>query len=572
MWRVVVVERAGSGGVRVVESQSFAAGEPTPVALVLERLKVERLVRVLPASSCVSKAIEVPESADADLASALSLLAEAHLPAGLPPHRRAWGVVPGPASDGNRAAFVIGWAGEPDTEIAPGIETCTSELVALAGLVEPRGSTIAVYADRGASSIALLAWNGTRSSVRAIRESAESDELWAGALTNLVSESAVRFGIAETPVPTGVPDSVTVPARSLWLDRATAARASRVLGGGPADSPRWLTDYGIAAGAASMCLMAGPASAPLFAITARAAVVQRTMIQKAVDWVTVPGRPVKLIAIGVALLLLVPFGTAYARRAIFQAKARAIEAARPHGGASADELDQQLAMYRELDKRRLPMAKLMADAAGAMPPGMTLDSLQISASNRSVTMRGKARERALITEFTSKLNATGVFADCDAGRADVKDDAVEFDVTGRVAGAFNEARGVENWAEVPLAVKLYGEEARKPRPAEEPVQAEKKPATQRGGTGTRRGGPVIDGVRDSKPVEAIPAALTDEQIKGFDRTKASAEMASRRKAGSRPDLEPAAKERLKAEVDKLRSRLRDLQSSSSSTPAAGGGS
>lgn len=546
----------GSGaGVRFVEARSFPVGDAESVRGALAQHGVERLVRVLPACACVSRGIEVPDAPEADLASALALLAEAHLPAGVPMHRRGWGVIPGPATDGNRAALILGWTGEAEEPVAPEMERWTSELASLAAMVEPQKSTLAVYADRDSGSVAVLAWNGTRSSVRALRETASSIEEWNGSVLRIVDEAAGRFGIGADVASVG---STVSGSASLWLDGPTSSRASRFAGAGDSE---WLREYGVAAGAVALALGASPVSSRLAELTAQPVVAERSRGERLVEWIREPARAWRISVLALAVLLLVPLGTAWARRAMLQSKARAIEA--QTGGMGADELDMQLSMYRELDKRRLPMAKVMADIAGCMPPGVSLDSLQVLSADKRVVLRGKAPDRSTLTQFVSKLNASGVFGNCDFSRADAKEDRVEFDVAGTVTGPMIEARGVEDWTKVPLAVKLYGEEARKPRLSQE-TKPEKKPVEARRPGGARGGGgrDIFDARPASKPADPVPTALTDDQIKGMDRAAASTELASRRKAQSRTDIDGATKERLKGELEKLRNRLRDLQSSS----------
>lgn len=613
--RFVVVEPASAGGgagaglsrlqsvgpVRVVESAAFASADRASLLGAIEKSGVERLVRVLPACACVSRGVEVPDGPDAELSNTLGLLAEAHLPANIPAHRRGWGVIPGPAGEGQRAALVMGWigagSGSADEEpLGPAlaarsgargrggrgsrptvIETWTSELAALSALVEPKRSTVAAYADRERGSVALLAWNGTRSTVRAVREAAEADAditAWEDSIARLVRETAGRVGVDAEGVPEEAASGGLLGAASgrwLWMDPGNRARAERWLGvphaGSGAAGSAWLDQFGVAAAAGALVLHSSPATARLVEMTPEPVEARRSLVERSVAWLTVPGRAWKLAALALAALLVVPLGTAWGRREVLRSKAAAIEAQQKASGASGDELDMRLAMYRELDKRRLPMAKLIADIAGCMPVGVSLDQLQIVGADRRVVLRGRAPDRATLTSFVSKLNASGVFANCDFARADAKDEFVEFDVSGVASQPFVEARGAEDWSVTPLAVKLYGEEARQPRLSVE-TKPEKKPASTAGG---RRGGggggrDIFDARPAVKAAEPVPAELKEADIKAMDRGKASAELASRRKAQSRPDVDAATKERLKGELDKLRARLRELQDS-----AKGGG-
>lgn len=551
-WRLVAVEKGSSAAARFVHAETFADADVSGVRAAMDRLGVSRLVRVLPACACVSRGIEVPDASESDLAQTLALVAEAQLPTGIAAHRRAWGVMEAPATEGHRAAMVLGWAGDAPAPIDTDRETWTSELAALAALAEPRRSSVAAYADRTSGSIALLAWNGTRASVRALREAppptgGAADE-WNTAAESVVRQAAERFGI-EAPEPAASPLSL------LWLDPGARARAAKSIEALPARDDGWFSEYGVALGAACGALSASPANARLFELLPHPRAERRSPFESTVAWFAQPRRAGVIAGVAAALILLVPLAAAWATKAIYRAKAAGIEAQQQ--GESPDEFEVRLAVYRELEKRRVPMAKVMADVAGCMPAGVTLDSLQVVAADRRLAIRGKASERATITQFVSKLNASGVFADCDAGRTDFKDDQYEFDVSGRVASAFSEARGVEDWGATPLAVKLYGEEARKPRAVEGAAPEKKAPApTARGGRrdifDSRAGGA-------AKPADPVPAALTDDAIKALDRSAASKELAARTKARSRSDIDAATKDRLKEELDKIRARLKDIQ-------------
>ena len=583
-WRLVVVERpagAGGVGVKLVEATTVPFGDVTAAKETFDRLKVERLVRVVPASSCVTRVIETPEGAEGDMAAALPLLAEAHLPAAIPAHRRAFGVIPGPASEGMRSAVVLGWTGAgetPEPTVMPEMELWTSEVVALLGLVEPHQSSVAVYADRDAESVAVLAWNGTRSTLRSVRESGGAEADWAGAVGDLLHDATRTAGI-ETSVDfrlaaTGVP-------RTLWMDEDSRSRAVRVIAGAPHGDSAWLRDYAIAAGAAAGLISAPPAGLGLFAMTPDPQIERRGRIEQGVAWLAQPRNARNVLVCALLAIALVPMITAWTTRAIYRAKSEAI--AKQQQGMSPDELERRLSVYAELAKRRWPMTKLVADIAQVMPQGVTVENLQFVAGlNQPFTIRGKADGRDIVSDFKDALNDTGVFSEVEIGRSQPKGDIVEFDMSGKVNKPQGQAKGTSDFIKKPMAVRMYGESARTASPSGGGTSAgsgsssdgERRGGRGRGDRGERDSGSSGSGGGSgsrssaaSKSNEPIPAAITTEQIKATDAAAARKEFALRMKASSRPDISSADKSRLKSEVEALRTHLQELKTASAAPPA-----
>ncbi|MCA9309950.1 MAG: hypothetical protein KDA21_02025, partial [Phycisphaerales bacterium] len=130
-WQLVVAE--GNGHTRVVATQSLPAGSLDSLASVLASHRVERLVRVVPASHCIARLVDIDAGEESDAVAALALQAEVQLPSSLPDHRRSWGMTRAPVAGGGRAGLVSGWVEAADnTDVMPVDTVWTSEVVALA--------------------------------------------------------------------------------------------------------------------------------------------------------------------------------------------------------------------------------------------------------------------------------------------------------------------------------------------------------------------------------------------------------------------------------------------------------
>ena len=79
----------------IVESRTLQSLDAVVLRPLFEEHEVAQVVRIAPGRETVARCTQVPSGDDAALAGAAALMAEVELPATLPPHRRAGGVLPG---------------------------------------------------------------------------------------------------------------------------------------------------------------------------------------------------------------------------------------------------------------------------------------------------------------------------------------------------------------------------------------------------------------------------------------------------------------------------------------------
>lgn len=554
-WRVVVAENDGQVG-KVVAHVTINAGDAAALKNELDQQNVEHLIHVLPGGATLCRVIELPNASDQELLQAVALQAEAQLPSNIPPHRRGAGLIDAGAPAGHRAVLVTGWAGESDAAVI-GLddETWTSEAAALSLLLAGRNQAMAAYADRESGSLTVVASSGQRTAFRTVREDGSDRDAWNRAVETTLTETAMRAGLNGSIIETHSGSG----AQALLLDPTARRRLSQLVAGDSA----FMQQHGVAALAAVGFCSATALNEGLFELTKNPRVPRRSMPERFARWIAKPSHAYGVLIATLLIALFVPMALAYARKEVLSNKLARIEGDAETQKALA-AVDTRVAVYRELEQRRWPMTKLLADLSQLMPVGTELESVQMGGAERFI-IRGYADSFDLVSKLQSQLNGSNVFDDVSIdksgpGSSDTKR-AVQFDISGRVVRPFSDAKGAEDFTgDKRLAKRLYGERAE----LAENALKEKATATTQGGNGRngssrdifdRAGG-------DSSKAEPIPEALTDDAIKKMDRNKAGAEMGSRRKAASRPDVDASTKERLRGEVDKLRARLRELQGGS----------
>jgi hypothetical protein len=568
----------------VVESLTIPAADPAALASLLAKHKVTGAVRLVPSSSTVARCTALPPGLSSDRAQAaatLSLLAESEMPSLIPAHRRAAGIIRPGASD---AVLVVGWPEKGDIPPTPGTLkdlTFTPELVALAALAQGvGGAELALYADRQAGSIALLAspanghsngaMNGASSHpktmARVLRGETSSDAAWNASIRRAVAETAASLG---TQLP-GV--ELTDPAPASLVLLGSPMRRPRGMPGDPA----WLAGYGIAFGALCALSQQDPAVAPLALLRASAARETAGPLVGAVEYLTNPRRATIAIALCAVAFLLSPLVAAKAREMIL-------------AGRAGDNLQERLrdaehrvAFYQQLRDRRWPMTKLVADIAGAAPVGVHVDFLSLS-REQGVTLRGRAEKPEQVTDFRSNLTGSGIFGSVATPNIENEAGAVTFQLEAQVVAPQYAGKRAGDFVAEPLAVRLYGERARGVAPGSSPATASTpadadhaapSPSSDSGRSGrsSSRSGlrdtppPADDGAaggtrRSAGTKSAVPDPLSDADIAKMDRKTAMLEWSTRKSAATKTD-DPAIKQRLTEESEKCKARMDALKGSS----------
>ncbi|MFO0835065.1 MAG: PilN domain-containing protein [Phycisphaerales bacterium] len=563
---LVVAERTARG-VRVIEARTLGAIAELPAALAQHR--VHHLVRVLPAADTVCRAARVDNAQPAELLSALALLGEASLPEEAPPHRRAGGVVPDLSADGKRGAIFTAWITpppeEPDLPVED--ETFIASAAALAMLRSPSG--LAVLCDR--AGVSIVASGPDRLAARAIVE-------------DPTNHAAIAARIAETCRAVGAnPASEVVDSHArLRLDASSrAALAPRVEGLVP--EQRWLDQYGVAIGAALSALSPDAATRSLAQLRDQPPAERRSAPERFAEWVSAPRNALVAGVAAAALVILAPLGIAATRSAVLKSKSTNLRQVDEQRAA----LSKQAAMYQQLETMRWPMTKLMGDISSATPQGVIVEVLRLS-PEQGLMIKGTADSQEVLGKLQSHLNQTGLFDKLKIDRAVSGSSGVEFDISANVLNPTIYVKPIDDFAEKPLAVRLYGEAARNaPIVATESGSSDRshdsassgrdngrengrsngrdngRESARESSRDSRSPAPA-DSSRSSRPstgssapsLADVPPELTEAQIGAMDRTTAMKEMVARRRASAVQGIDPGVKARLDTEVTKLQDRMK----------------
>jgi hypothetical protein len=411
---------------------------------------------------------------------------------------------------------------------------------------------------------------------------AHMEEAGSGTLSMLASGSSgsivrhLRLGPAQASRSQGVADALAETAYSVGiagLDTSRDTRGIIVVGlpssgalFGQSRDHQWLDSFGVACGAALIGLAREPGQRSHASMLAEPVIEETHTVLRLVDWFAPRRRLIGTLAACVLLLLLTPLGVAAARSSILSSRA---------GGTTdvnqrLDEAKRRDAFAKLLRQKRWPMSKLMAEVVRAAPVGVSLDALEIVQGD-SITVRGTATNPEHLTTFRRSLVESGVFTQVATPSLDSQGDAVEFQLQARVASALTSASKLEDYAKVPLAVRLYGERAttsgttRSSDPtatsavSQTPTESDRSSASS--GPASRP-----DRTRSSTRASSEPPApLTDEQIAKMDRATAMKEWTSR-KAAATKETDAAIKQRLIEESEKCRARMQEASGSSRAVP------
>jgi hypothetical protein len=596
--RVVVASlRAGGGAggeidIKAAETVNLAAG-PAMFTSLMERFgTVDAVIRVLPASCTIVRVCAIPESgpalggatpdsgaiSSAAVANALELMAESDLPAAIPAYRKAAGLInPGRNANGTPrkpVGLLTGWPATADLESASGLRTpriapevAVSEAAALAMLAQlvggvDRGWTIDRSAGGGAMTI--LAAGPEKVIVRVAR-------IPAGETGN----EARRAAIVETSRAAGLASAewggASPTAAATWLTLQPTPLTPRIAG--QLRTADWLSQYGLAAAAIVAFVDPNPAVSGLVALHEVEPKAKPPILQRISEFLGAPKLAAAVIILCVLTVLTLPFGVSYAKLAIL--KRQVPDERKLLSENEADE--RELAFYKLLRERRWPMTKLLADAAGACPQGITVESVEVGQGD-GITLRGLAEDTDQLTTFRENLGKTRVFSDPTTPSVAPTATGVLFTLTAKVApnAATFPAKPAEDWAANTLEHRLYpgqkpstsGGRSGSSRPDRSSARTER-----RSGTSARsNGSSARDSFRDApsrpdrsmpsnttKAPPVIPPPLADDDIAKLSRDDAMKEWTSRKKVAAQPGVDEATKRRLMEESEKAKARMQQLQ-------------
>ncbi|MEI7658722.1 MAG: PilN domain-containing protein [Phycisphaerae bacterium] len=489
------------------------------------------LVRLAPLGDTIARLIEVPVADAPQMMAAAGLLAEGELPPSVLPHRRAGGLLPGASRPGIRQAMAVGWldrggGAEPLSDVG---EVFCPPAAAIAFL---RGEQPCIACtDPAGDAYAVLAVGAERGVMRIVLEDASDAQSLAAMARNALLAAAASVG-----------ESADVRPAEVMLDASSRSwLASKV--DGFRDEQAWIDQYALALGAAMVALT--PEAACMARLTAQPPrIIEPTPVRWA-KWLSQGARPWAVGAAACIVLLLAPWGLVSARDAMLTGRVRIIEEMK-RGNA---DVDRQAALYAQLDISRWPLSKLLADVSGATPVGVVATDLRL-APEQGFSFQGTATSAELVNVFQRNLGDTKLFRSIKVNRTETTSGgSVEFNLSADLipAQAHAPVKPASDFAAESLSKRLHG------------VEVVAGPSTAGGGEdrtrrGDRRGEPEqAESRRPVAPSDAMPPAVTDEEIKKMDRATANRAWVARKVyVQKNPTLDPAVKQRLQDEEAKIR--------------------
>jgi Tfp pilus assembly protein PilN len=524
----IVVSKSGSSWKVIAEA---LLDSPAAVAAFVQTHQAGRLVRLAPAADTLAKCCDIPVAEGSQMIAAAALLAEAELPSVGASHRRAGGLLPGGRS-GVRAALVAAWIdrGEAVEAIAPGAETFCTPVAALAAL---RGDSAAVACvDAAGGAFAILVCGQERSMVRVVLE----DETDATALS-LIATQALEAAAAS------VGERSAAVGREVILEASARAAVCAKVEGCRNDAA-WFDQYGLQVGAALLTF--SPESAPLAGLLAEPPEVDEPLPVRCAKWLSQGHRAWWVGAAACGVLLFAPLGLATVRDSMLSQRVGIIEDMKKNNA----DVERQAAMYAQLDLSRWPLTKLLSDISSATPVGVASTDLRLS-PEQGFTFQGTAKSADLVNAFQQNLSTTKLFRSIKVNRTEtVADGSVEFNLSAEIIAAqvHLPVKPISDFAAESLSKRLHGVET---------SGSGESSASSSGGSGRRgdrRGeSEQAESRRPSTPSDAMPPAVTDDEIKKMDKATANRAWVARKVyVQKNPTLDAATKQRLQDEEAKIR--------------------
>lgn len=532
------------GGVQIIEARSFAAADKAGVAAMCERLRVSLIVRVAPADSCTARAATVPAGDLASMLAAASLLAESEVPADVPAHRRAGGILPTRSNTGTRDVLLTAWLRtdeQPARHSDKVDETWTTPAACLAALKGTASVGVLQRPDQSATCI--LATGDGNASARVVIEDASDTEAWNDAISHALADACSAASVPAPSEPLDAPLTISSGLDDL-RSRALGARIDET----------WLRDHAASLGAAMVALDCPPGLAPLASLHALPPKERIPAPVRFASWISRPSIAWP-VAIAASLLLVAgPWALARQRADIATSKAAQLDDAK----SQTKDLGLKAATYEQLEVARWPMTKILADIAGAAPVGVTFEDARVS-TEQGVTLRGVAKSRELVNELEKNLGATKVFRNIKQNRNESKaEGGAEFDLSAQidVTQVHLPVKPLKDFAAKSLAEELHGAGATN---TTIPVGAKRQaPAGSRSSSSRTSSSDTVDTSRRTinTPSAEPPPALTDAEVAAMDRSTAMKGWSTRRSFLQRnAGLDPSVKSRLEGEVEKLKERM-----------------
>ncbi len=505
---------------------------PAAIASFAATHQAASLVRLTPLGDTLARLVEVPVADAAQMTAAAALIAEAELPASVPAHRRAGGLLPGIARPGVRHAMAVGWVDrggsvEPLGTLPESFCTPASAMALLRG-----DRPCVACTDPSGDAYAVLAMGAERGVLRVVLEDAMTPDSLASAARTALLAAATAVG-----------EAADVRPAEVMLDASSRAWLSSKVDGFR-DEQAWLDQYALALGAAMVATT--PEACSMAGLTALPPKVVEPVPVRVAKWLSHGARPWGVGIAACGILLLAPWGLAAARDAILTGRVRVIEEMK-RGNA---DVDRQAALYAQLDISRWPISKLLADISAATPVGVAATDLRL-APEQGFSFQGTATSADLVNVFQRNLGDTRLFRSIKVNRTETASGgSVEFNLSAELipAQAHAPVKPASDFAAESLSKRLHGVEVTAV------ASGSGAGGEDRSRRGDRRSEPEqAESRRPVAPSDAMPPAVTDEEIKKMDRATANRAWVARKVyVQKNPTLDPAVKQRLQDEEAKIR--------------------
>lgn len=469
LWRVLLVRR----GERPValQTREFSRADESGLASWLESQRCGDLRVVLPASACIVRTTSMPAAAPQQMAAALRLQAEGMFLGSMPMCRIGLAILEG-SDDAERQGVIMAW---PEAQLGVGLGAKLENIARYipepaAMLLLASGDRPAILADRSVGSIAIAMRTGSGLVIRATREDApndiDGDQGWTTGLRRAIVETALNGKMDPSRIGAFADESVASLARDgdrvIALDPAIrAVLESRIESTiAASDNDAWWLSWATVLAAA--CVASGPLAdlAKLRRFEERA---KPSRIERFVERYSSPPRAAAVATLAFVIIALAPVGAAWLRGFVLEMKmpesARLFE-------SSQRQIEQRIALYGEVSKRNLPIAKILGDLACCTPDGIEIESIQLSGT-QGLTVRGIAKaqgERSAaesVNQMAKLMDSSAVFRQTH-WRWNVPDGRglFKFDLDAQIV-APTRAASIDkdtDWSEMTLAERKYGKQ------------------------------------------------------------------------------------------------------------------
>lgn len=452
-WRVAIGSRNGVRGiVKVLGTSRFARGDNDGLRDYLDEHRAADVIMVLPASRVICRMCALPNADPEQLEDALSLQAEAMLLGNTPEHRVGMAVLPHSLGETTRSGLIISWpeSAEIETPDTGRPVHYAPDLAGVAALMNgQRPSEPILWLDRAKGTVATAITHANGIVLRGTREDGADSNTWARRVSQAMAESALSVGhtgpFVEELVARYEPMLRSMGEQSAVLmapDEVLESAADRLDGFVPS-SASW-SDHGVAVGV--LLAHFGPLTA-LTRLVDQPPEIKPSRIRTMAEKLSRPKTAAQVVVAVLLILAFAPLVMSGLRLAALNIRFGDIDARK----REIDRAEQQVALYKSLDKQAWSMTKVLSDLVSNAPPGIDLQVIRAGQTEGSVTVSGLAKQRddvekgeptELIVQMQKNLEETGIFTEVSYNWDEPNNfgNQLEFDLSAKINQPHRRAR------------------------------------------------------------------------------------------------------------------------------------